>query len=117
VEGWHEGVEWINTGALVDRVNFAANRMSNVESPGVRAIIDRLANQNGGHFTPELLVDRCLDLMGPMTVSEETRTALVENLAPDGELSLEGHERGDASEKVVGKVLGLISSTREYPLA
>jgi uncharacterized protein (DUF1800 family) len=117
VEGWHEGVEWINTGALVDRVNFAANRMSNVESPGVRAIINRLANQNGGHFTPELLVDRCLDLMGPMTVSDKTRTALVEHLARDGDLTLEGHKRGDASEKVVGKLLGLISSTREYQLA
>jgi uncharacterized protein (DUF1800 family) len=117
VEGWHEGVEWINTGALVDRVNFAATHMSNVDNPGVRDIINRIAGQNGEPLTPELLVDRCLDLMGPMTVSKKTRTALVDNLALDGDLSLEGHERGDASERVVGKLLGLIASTREYQLA
>ena len=27
VEGWHEGTEWINSGALVDRVNFVAQSL------------------------------------------------------------------------------------------
>ena len=34
VEGWHEGTEWINSGALVERVNFAAKEISNIDAPG-----------------------------------------------------------------------------------
>ncbi|MCI0901338.1 MAG: DUF1800 domain-containing protein, partial [Chloroflexi bacterium] len=42
VDGWHEGAEWIDSGALVERVNFVAKELSDVRSPGVRSIIDRL---------------------------------------------------------------------------
>ena len=115
VEGWHEGTEWINSGALVERVNFAAKQFNDVEKPGVRAIIDRLAHQNGGSFSPEQLVDSCLELMGPITMSEEaTRTALIEHVVKKGDLSLKGHRRGDDSEGQVADLLGLIASTKEY---
>ena len=118
VEGWHEGVEWINSGALVERVNFAASQMSDVNKPGVRAIIERLAVQNGGRFSPKELVDACLDLMGPITISDDaSRAALVEHVSRQGGLSLHGHEPGDDAEKRVGELLGMIASTREYQLA
>ncbi len=116
VEGWHEGSEWINSGSLVERVNFAAKQFGNVDVPGVRAIVDRLAVQNGGVFSPEHLVDSCLDLMGPIEVSEETRATLVKHASKQGELTLKGHVRGDASEKRVAEMLGLIASMREYQL-
>ena len=117
VEGWHEGTEWVNTGSLVDRVNFAADQLSDLALPGVRAIVDRLASQDGGVFSPAHLVDCCLDLMGPITVSEETRAALVRYVSKQGDLSLKGHERGDEGERRVGELLRLIASTREYQLA
>src|ERR687891_1176791 len=41
VESWHTGEEWIDGGALVRRVNFAAKYLSDTSLPGVRAIIDR----------------------------------------------------------------------------
>ena len=115
VEGWHEGIEWVDSGALVERVNFVAHELANVENPGVRKIIDRLAGE--GVFSPEALVDRCLDLMGPMEVSEETRASLVEYVAHQGDLSLAGHQQGDDAEKRVGGLLSLASSTKEYQLA
>ncbi len=65
VEGWHEGLEWIDSGALVERVNFVSKEMGNVMNPGVRSIIDRLAAENGS-LTSEALVDQCLDLIGPL---------------------------------------------------
>ena len=65
VEGWHEGMEWIDSGSLVERVNFAARELGDVRNPGVRSIIDRLAGDGDGVLSPEKLVDRCLDLMGP----------------------------------------------------
>ena len=114
VEGWHEGTEWIETGSMVERVNFASRYMSDVEKPGVRAIIDRLASQDSGNFTPEQLIDSCLELMGPITMSEGPRAALVGHVAKQGDLSLRGHQPGDAAENRVGEMLGLIASTQEY---
>ena len=118
VEGWHEGMEWIDSGSLVERVNFVAHELSNLDKPGVRAIIDRLAAENGGVLTPEQLVDECLDLLGPVAVEDATRTALVDFAAAGGDaLNLSGHQLGDAAEQRVSNVLRVIASTREYQLA
>ena len=117
VEGWHEGAEWIDSGALVERVNFAAKELSDVHLPGVRDIIDRLASHNGGVLSPEELVDRCLDLIGPISVSDQTRDTLVEYATRDGDLALKGHQPGDDAEQRVGNMLRLVASTREFQLA
>ena len=42
VEGWHTGREWIDSGTLVERINFTADYMGNINLPGVRDIIARL---------------------------------------------------------------------------
>ena len=52
VEGWHEGSEWIDSGAMVERVNFAAEHLGNADHPGVRACVDRLRRLNGESMTP-----------------------------------------------------------------
>ena len=117
VEGWHEGSEWIDSGSLVERVNFVAKEMSNVDRPGVRAIINRIADGATGPLTPEELVERCLDLMGPMDVSESTKSTLVGYAGRLGSLDLTGHESGDDAEQRVGNMLRLVAATREYQLA
>ena len=40
VEGWHEGPEWIDSGTLLERVNFAVRYLDDEENPGVRSIIE-----------------------------------------------------------------------------
>ena len=117
VAGWNEGDEWINGGALMERVNFVARELGNVSKPGVRAIIERLAAQNGGALTPDGLVEGCLDLIGPISVSEDTRAALVEHVAKSGDLDLRAHRQGDESEERVGEVLSMIASTPEFQFA
>jgi hypothetical protein len=117
VEGWHEGLEWVDSGSLLERINFIAKELSNVQNSGVRAIIARLASENGGTLPPEQLVDRCLDLVGPLSVHDDTRSALVEFAAMDGALQLKGHQPGDPSEQRVGNMLRMIASTREFQLA
>ena len=118
VEGWHEGMEWIDSGSLVERVNFVAQELSSLDKPGVRAIINRLADENGGTLTPEQLIDQCLDLLGPVAVEDDTRTALVDFAAAGGgALNLSGHQPGDDAEQRVSNVLRVIASTREYQLA
>jgi uncharacterized protein (DUF1800 family) len=117
VEGWHEGMEWIDSGALVERVNFVGKELSNVKNPGSRRIIDRLAAERDGSFSPEDLVDRCLDLLGPIPASEDTRASLVEFASREGTLNLQGHQPGDESEQRVGDLLRLVAATREFQLA
>ena len=115
VEGWHEGPEWIDSGALVERVNFVSKEMGNVMNPGVRSIIDRLAAS--GNLDAEALVDQCLDLIGPLEVSDATREVLVEFANKQGEVNLDGHQPGDEAEQKVGDILRLMTATREFQLA
>ena len=117
VEGWHEGMEWIDSGSLVERVNFAARELGDVRNPGVRSIIKRLAADGEGVLSPDKLVDTCLDLMGPISVSEGTASSLVALAARDGDLDLREHQEGDDAERRVGNMLRLIASTKEYQLA
>ena len=75
VESWHTGSEWIDGGALVRRVNFAAGLMGNTSLPGVRSIIVQLKSQ--GTLSPGEFVAACLDAIGPLEVSESTHAELL----------------------------------------
>jgi len=112
VEGWHTGKEWIDTGILVERVNFAASQVGDVDKPGIRALIDRMRAM--GELSAEAAVDACLDLIGPLDVSERTRDALVNFMQNQGSLNLA--EGGRAAEERVGELLQLIVATREFQL-
>jgi uncharacterized protein (DUF1800 family) len=112
VEGWHTGKEWIDTGILVERVNFASEQVGNIDKPGIRAILERL--RATGPLEPEELVDHCLDLLGPLCVKDSTRQALVNYARKGGTLDLEVDGR-DAEQRV-GKLLQLIVANREFQL-
>ena len=115
VEGWHTGHEWINSGALVRRVNFMSDKFSDTSLPGVQDIISRVAASNGTAMTAADLVDHCLDLMGPITVRDKTRQELVEYVAGEGgQVSWQSPEDFAHASRVTSKVLALISGTREY---
>ena len=113
VEGWHTGREWIDSGTLVERINFVAEQVGNPDLPGVKLIVDRMS-AGASMMSPEEFVDRCLDLMGPLDVTKKTRGSLVEHAGSFGPLrrgSLE--ERGAFARRVV-EMLQLIAATAEY---
>ena len=112
VEGWHTGQEWINTGALVSRVNFVSKLVGDTSLSGVKAIIGRLRDR--GELSPEALVDACLDLMGPLEVDQATRGELVDQAAPLGPVRWDTEEQSEASTNRVAEMLQLITATREY---
>lgn len=115
VEGWHTGHEWINSGALVRRVNFMADKFSDTSLPGVQDIIHRVASSNGAAMTAEELVERCLDLMGPLTVKEKTRQELTAYVDGEGGVNSWQTDEGFAhASRITGRVLALIAGTREY---
>ena len=116
VEGWHTGTEWITTGSLVDRVNFAVEQFSDPEKPGVRLIIDRI-KAHGATLSPQQLVDLCLDLLGPLAVSDATHQELLAYAEKGGWVRFgSGDKDGFSAERVV-EMLQLLVSTREYQLA
>ena len=110
-------MEWIDSGSLVERINFITRELGNVQNPGVRAIINRLAAAPGSTLTPAQLVDQCLELVGPLAVEDDTRAALVEFAAREGELRLNDRQPGNTAEQRVGNMLRMIASTREFQLA
>ena len=105
VEGWHEGVEWIDTGTLIERINFASEQFGDPDKPGVKAMIDRIFRDGVDDLSSEQLVDRCLDEMGAFSVGDETRDILIRFI------------EADRSRENVENLLRLSASTREFQLA
>ena len=112
VEGWHTGAEWIDSGTLVERINFVADQVSNTDLPGVKSIVDRLAAQVAP--SPEGLVEGCLDQLGLMEVSDDTLKTLVDYARRGGELrNITEQERIDFTRRA-REILQLIVATQEY---
>ena len=112
VEGWHTGSEWINSGSLMRRTNFFADLVGDVERPGIQAIIVNLKAR--GDLSPEQLVEGCLDLMGPLEISDDSRTELVSHATEDG--PIQWGNNGNSDHRV-GEMLQLIVSLRDYQFA
>ena len=111
VEGWHTGAEWIDSGTLVERINFAADQVGNTDLPGVRAIIDRLTSE--GVTDPNVFVNRCLDMLGSYQLPDETHDYLVDHVQKGGALQV----GTDDYARRVGQTLQLIVATQEFQFA
>ena len=115
VEGWHTGTAWIDAGALMRRVNFAAGVLGDTSQPGVRAMINWV--RSAGAITPQQSIAACLDVMGPLTVSDSTLRELLTHALKSGDLSWNSNEAVAESEKKIGKILTLIAASRDYQFA
>ena len=111
VEGWHTGKEWIDSGSMVERVNFVADALSDPAHHGVRDIVSRLtAGMPESEPDGAGIVDGCLELLGCVVLRADNRAALVSQAA---EL-LAG---GAGAERVILNTLRMIGATREYQFA
>ena len=114
VEGWHEGVEWINSGSLVERVNFASEHLGDVSKPGVKAIVERIVADHPEVISPEGLLDACLDQLGAFSVSPDTQSTLLEFASKGGDLDLSATEPDGQAQRRVAEMLHMVASTREF---
>jgi uncharacterized protein (DUF1800 family) len=113
VEGWHTGREWIDSGTLVERINFAADFLGNTELPGVKSMIGRLMAQ-GATMSPEKFVDACLDVIGPLDVTADTRAQLVAHASKGGAVKHGSPaERAQFTERA-GEMFQMIAATAEF---
>ena len=114
VEGWHSGIEWINSGTLMKRTNFAAELISDQSRPGVIDIMDRVKSVGG---SPEAVVDTCLDVMGPLEIASEARQELIEHAESLGPIDWEDGSSDENGSARVSEIIQLIVSLREYQFA
>ena len=107
VEGWHTGREWIDSGSMVERINFVADYLGDPSHAGVRAIVDGVLA-----LEPDAagIVDGCLQLLGGIVLRQENREALV---AQADQALVNGADL----EAVTLNALRMIGSTREYQFA
>jgi uncharacterized protein (DUF1800 family) len=117
VEGWDGGLAWIDTGALVERMNFASEELGDTTTPGSQALIRRLVADDGGTVTPERLVDICLDHLGALSVQEETRSMLVDFASESGDIHVGESGLGENARQSVAGVVQLIAATPEFQRA
>ncbi len=109
VEGWYTGQEWINSGSLLARINFVADRVANTSLPGIQTIIDRI--KGDGVNTPEELVGASLEYMGFLEVGDETMSQLLDHAKSDGNMNW-GDEAAAGTR--IGEMLALVGATTEY---
>ena len=112
VEGWHTGKEWIDSGTLVERINFTADQVGNTDLPGVKNIIGRF-NSEGSTISHEQFISGCLEMLGAYELTPETHSQLMEMAQSEGEVKTGTPE----FETRVGQMLQSIVATTEYLFA
>ena len=113
VEGWHTGEEWINSGNLVERVNFMTRMVGDIDRPGIAAFVKGL--KDTPNHSPEDLVDACLDLLGLAELGPDAKHKLVDHASERGDLVWNG-DTESPTERVL-EMLQLVVSLREYQRA
>ena len=111
VEGWHQGTDWLDTGTLVERVNFASQQIGDSTKPGIQAMIERIASTPNNVASPENLISVCLEEMGVITVEESTMKVLID-------FASQGHDQPlntpNYSPQKISAALQMVASTKEF---
>ena len=107
VEGWHQGTDWLDSGTLVERINFASQQIGDTDKPGIRAMIGRISSELSETTSPERLVDACLEEVGALEVDESTRRTLVN-------FSAQGSQGGNTDSQHIADVLQMVAATQEF---
>jgi uncharacterized protein (DUF1800 family) len=113
VEGWHTGHEWIDSGTLVERINFASSYLGRTDLPGVRDMIERLMGR-GERLSPEAFVDGCIDMVGCLNVTEDTRQELIEHARRGGELRHGTEAERAEFTRRCGEMFQMLAATGEF---
>lgn len=114
VEGWHWGTEWIDSGTLIERVNFASREMGNLDAPGVIAAVDEVLSEIDGTTTPESLVEIALDRLMLYGISNGTQSSLNEFVREQDQLTNENGSDGENPQERVAKVFSMIGASPEF---
>ena len=114
VEGWHTGKEWIDSALLMERVNFAVERIGNPDATGVKEMMERVA-RGREWIEPEEMLDAALYELGALNLEPKNRVALLEEvgLHEPVQCSAANYEQ---YENAILEMFELIIASREYQL-
>ena len=111
VEGWHWGVEWIDSGTLVERVNFSSSNLGDQKNSGVVKLIENIKSSLDFPLESEQLVDKSLEQLGALTTSNNTRSILIDYA--DSNLD----SRDNVSNETIAELLKFVGAMPEYQRA
>ena len=115
VEGWHEGVEWIDSGTLLERVNFASSQFSDFDKPGILNIVDNINRNKKNIDSIDSLIDILLKNLGLIILSESSRKALSEFYFK--QLNIEFKESDFSFHKeMIAPMLNMIAATPDFQM-
>ena len=117
VEGWHTGTEWIDTGTLVERINFASRQFGDPEKPGIGAMIDGVLAESPDIRTPGWLTNACLEHLGMISILDNTRASLLEFASGNGEYNESANSPEAAERTKVAEMLQMMVATPEFQRA
>ncbi len=103
VEGWHEGEEWIDSGSLIERINYATSEISNKNAKGVKDIVDIVLQKN--ITNSDEILNNCLESLGYLEITENTKKIIQEHI--------EKNKFNSEEEKILD-ILKLIVSTPDF---
>jgi hypothetical protein len=97
----------------VERINFAASFLGQTDLSGVQDMIKRLATR-GASLSPEAFVDGCIDMLGCLNVTADTRGELVAYAQQGGELRhSNAAERAEFTRRC-GEMFQMLAATSEF---
>ena len=111
VEGWHWGVEWLDSGTLVERVNFSSSNLGDQKNSGVVKLIENIKSSLDFPLESEQLVDKSLEQLGALTTSNNTRSILIDYA--DSNLD----SRDNVSNETIAELLKFVGAMPEYQRA
>jgi uncharacterized protein (DUF1800 family) len=111
VEGWHTGREWIDSGFLIERVNYAVDVLGSPDTPGMRKIIARISDERTS-ISPKDLIEACLYELGGVELEARTMDILLGELGSEGNIAVD-----DNFELRISQIMELIVASREFQLS
>ncbi len=112
VEGWHIGREWIDSAFLMERINYAAERLADMETPGVKKLVERLG-ERGGSLSAEELLDAALYELGCMEMRDSIRKTILDEVGAETAFDTSSP---DFSAQAIS-MLQFVSSCPDFQLA
>ena len=100
VEGWQGGEEWINTGSVIQRINFCSDVLGNPEKTLVQNIVNKTPDK-------ENILNVCCAELGYIELHSSTKEALNDYIQED-EFKI--------NKEFISILIKLIVSSREYQM-
>ena len=76
-------------------------------------MVSRVVGNNSESLTVENIVDNCLNLMGPMRLSEDSKIHVIDYAGSNRDSGIE-NLNGEELEAHISQILALIAATPEY---